>query len=99
MTSPSQRIVHQLLASHLGVDETSIGDADGLDALGLEPLDVVLVLIRLGDLGGGSRDFPMAALARARTVGDLVALVDLWLQHDTTPSSVDGRRPRRTSAA
>jgi Phosphopantetheine attachment site len=99
MTSPSQGIVHQLLASHLGVEQTSIGDADGLDALGLEPLDVVLVLVRLGDLGGEGRDFPMATLARARTVGDLVALVDIWLEHETTPSGVDGRRSRRTSAA
>src|ERR1700733_9051204 len=99
MTSPSQGIVHRLLASHLGVDETSIGDADALDALGLEPLDVVLVLIRLGDLGGRDRDFPMAELARASTVGDLVALVDIWLEHETTPSGELGPRSPRTSAA
>jgi len=99
MPSPAEGIVYHLLASHLGVDETSFGDADGLEALGLDPLDLVLVVIRLEDLAGGDGDFPLAALAQARTVGDLVALADLWLQDEPMPSDVDRRRSRRTSAA
>ena len=99
MSSPSQGIVYQLLASHLGVDEASIEDADRLDEWELDALDLVLVVIRLEDLSGGHGDFPMAALAHAKTIGDLVTLVDLWLQLETTPSSADDRRLRRTSAA
>jgi acyl carrier protein len=98
MPSPSQGIVYHLLASHLGVDQASIGDADALDALGLDPLDLVLIVIRLEDLGGEG-DFPMAALAHATTVADLVDLVDIWLQRETLPTGVDARRFRRTSAA
>ena len=98
MPSPSQGIVYHLLASHLGVDEASIENAETLDALGLDPLDLVLVVIRLEDLGGEG-DFPMAALAHAMTVADLVDLVDVWLKRETSPSGIDARRSRRTSAA
>jgi acyl carrier protein len=99
MTSPAQAIVVQLLASHLGVDEGSIGHTDAFEELGLDPLDLVLVILRLEDLGGGDGDFPLTALAHARTVADLVELVDLWLQRDTMPTGLDARASRRTSAA
>jgi len=89
MKSPSQTLVHHLLASRLQIDDTSIEDAHPFDELGLDPLDLVLVALRLEDLDRGEGDFPVSALAQARTVGDLVALVDLWLQRDRMPSSIE----------
>ena len=99
MTSPAQAIVYKLLAAHLAVDEASIADAETLDELGLDPLDLVLVVLRLEDWGGGEGDFPLTALAHARTVNDFAELVELWLQRDTIPSGFDARTFRRTSAA
>ena len=84
MSSPSRALVHDLLASHLQVELGSIEDTDDLVEIGLDPVDLVLVVIKVEDLCGGSDSFPLAELAEARTVGDFVALVDLWLQEDTT---------------
>jgi hypothetical protein len=56
----------------------------------LDPLDLVLVVLRLESLDRGKGDFPVAALDRATTVGDLVALVDRWLQGDTVPRAIAG---------
>jgi acyl carrier protein len=84
-TSP-QALVHQLLASRLHIDDASISDTDRFDDLGLTPLDLVLVVLRLDRLDRGDGEFPLYALDHATTVGDLVDLVELWLQRDTMPS-------------
>jgi hypothetical protein len=34
----------------------------------------------------------LEALTLARTMGDLVELVDIWSQRDTIPNSTDGAR-------
>jgi acyl carrier protein len=86
-TSP-QTIVHQLLASRLHIDQASIKDTDQFDDLGLTPLDLVLVVLRLDRLDPGNGEFPLYALELAGTVGDLVDLVELWLRPDAMPSSV-----------
>jgi acyl carrier protein len=83
-----QALVHQLLASRLHADEASIKDTDRFDDLGLTPLDLVLVVLRLDRLDRGDGEFPLYALDHATTVGDLVDLVELWLQRDPAPSSV-----------
>jgi acyl carrier protein len=80
MNSPSQALVHALLAAHLHVDHASITDLAALDDLGMDPLDLVLVVVRLEDLDRGAGDFPVAALEHTRTVGDLVTLVEHWWQ-------------------
>jgi acyl carrier protein len=82
MNTPSQLLVHALIASHLKVDEAMVEDSVRLDDLGLDPLDLVLVVVRLEDLDRGAGDFPVAALEKARTVGDLVTLVELWWQRE-----------------
>jgi len=86
-TSP-QTLVHQLLASRLHIDDAAISDKDRFDDLGLTPLDLVLVVLRLDRLDRGDSEFPLYALDHATTVGDLVDLVELWLQRDTMPSPV-----------
>jgi hypothetical protein len=96
MNSPSQSLVHYLLASHLRIDDALIKDAYRFDEMGLDPLDLVLVVLRLEGLDHGKGDFPVAALDRATTVGDLVALVDQWLQRDTASRSIAGTGPQRS---
>jgi len=81
-------IVRELLASRLGVAEASIEDTDLFDDLGLTPLDLVLVVLKLDKLDTGDGEFPLYALDQATKVGDLVALVELWLHRDEAPRSV-----------
>ena len=88
MATTPQALVHQLLASRLRVDESSIKDTDRFDNLGLGPLDIVLVVLQLDRLDRGDGEFPLLALEHATTVGDLVDLVELWLQCDTVRSPV-----------
>jgi acyl carrier protein len=88
MAPSPQALVHQLLASRLRIDETSIRDTDRFDDLGLDPLDLLFVVLRLDRFDRGDGEFPLYALEHAATVGDLVDLVALWLQRDTMPSSV-----------
>ena len=89
-TSP-QVLVHRLVASRLHIDEAAIKDTDRLDDLGLAPLDLVLVVARLDGLDAGDGEFPLFALEHATTIGDLVDLVELWLQADTGPTQVAQR--------
>jgi hypothetical protein len=93
MSSSSQALVYHLLASQSHIDEASLTSAHRIDTLGLGPLDLVLVGLRLEALHRGHGDFPVAALDYATTVGDLVALVDRWLASDPKPTSIEGRGP------
>jgi hypothetical protein len=88
-----------LTASRLRVDDASIEAAHTFDELRLGPLDLVLVVLRLERFDRGQGDFLLEALGHARTVGDLVLLVDLWLQHDTISGSIEGAAPQRRSLA
>lgn len=99
MNPHTQALVHSLLASQLQIPEESIDDAHTLDALGLDPLDLVFVVLRLEQFDRGKGDFPLAALADARSVRDLVLLVDLWLQRGTTPGRLQTTGPARRSVA
>jgi hypothetical protein len=90
MGSSSQAVVHHLLASQSRMDGASLTAAHRIDQLGLGPLDLVLVALRLEALHRGNGDFPVAALDYATTVGDLVALVDRWLEGDPKERSLEG---------
>jgi acyl carrier protein len=98
MDSPSRTLVHASIASQLRIDETSVADAQRLEELGLDPLGVVQVVVRLESLDPGDGDFPVAMLERARTVGDLVELVDLWSQPTMRPP-IERTSPSSRSAA
>jgi acyl carrier protein len=82
MNSTSRILVHQLLATYLHTDQAAIADGDHFDELGLDAFDLVFVVLRLEDLVRKCGDFPVDTLEGAETVGDFVALVDLWLQED-----------------
>jgi acyl carrier protein len=85
-----------LLAVQLETNDEAIEDAQILDELGLDPLDLVLFVLQLEELAGGDDEFPLLGLDRAKTVGDLVALVDVWC-NATLPNW--GHGPRSSSAA
>jgi acyl carrier protein len=80
MNSPSRTLVHHYLASRLRMDQTSIHDALNLDELGVDPLDLVLIVLRLEDAHRDAGEFPIAPLEHVTTVADLVTVVDRWLQ-------------------
>jgi|HubBroStandDraft_5_1064220.scaffolds.fasta_scaffold255827_1 acyl carrier protein len=98
MISDSQALVHHLLAVQLQTSDEAIEDAQGLDDLGLDPLDLVLFVLRLEEWAGGHDEFPLLGLDHAETVADLVALVDLWCS-TTLPSGSHDEGPRSRSAA
>ena len=98
MISDSQSLVHHLLALQLQTSNEAIEDAQSLEQLGLDPLDLVLFVLRLEEFAGGDDEFPILGLDHAETVGDLVALVDVWC-HATRMTWCGGERPRSSSAA
>jgi acyl carrier protein len=98
MNSYCRTLVHRAIASQLRIDDASIDDAQTFDELGMDPMDLVLVVLRLEQFDRGQGDFPLAALAEARTVGDLVLIVDLWLQH-AMPGWVQSSGPQPRSVA
>jgi hypothetical protein len=87
MKSPSQNLVYTLLTPLLGTDDVSIDDADLLDELGLDALDLTLVAIKLEGLKPEKGALPLGALRLARSVGDLVKIVDVWWRGDPPPSN------------
>ena len=99
MNPHSRVLVHHLLALQLETDRASIQDAHTLDDLGVDALDLVFFALRLEQLGEGDGEFPVDALEDARTVGDLVEIVDLWMGDDATPGSREDSDPERSSAA
>lgn len=83
MRTDELEIVCFALALHLEIDPMSISEDMQLDEeLGLDPLDLVLVVLRLEELGDA--EFPIAALEGIRTVGDLVSVVRSWEQGPAT---------------
>jgi hypothetical protein len=82
--SASRALVHDVLAAYLQVDGSAVRDGLSLDRdLGLDPLDLVLVVLRLQDAHPAGKAFALPALASASTVADLVALFDACWDRDT----------------
>jgi hypothetical protein len=91
MASASQVLLYTLLAPLLPTEKLPIKDEDLLEELGLDPLDLALVAIRLEELEPDHGRFPLAALAHANSIGDLVEIVEIWTHADSCPST--GRSP------
>ena len=86
MQDHSFEIVRFALALHLDVVPDAIVEGDSLsEDLGLDPLDLVLVVLRLEELA--EAEFPVADLENALTVGDLVDIVRIWAGDSQRPSS------------
>ena len=88
-----------MLAAQLQVDPAFIRDVHTLDELALDPLDLVLVVLRLEDIERGSGEFPLARLEHAITVGELVAVVDGWLDGEALSSSLSVNPSRQHQVA
>lgn len=98
MHSPSRALVHELLASLLQTDAT-IDDADGLGEVGADARVLFSVVAKLEQLVPENGGFPIVSLGYAKTVGDLVELVESWSRRDGAPDAMDGRGPRSSISA
>jgi acyl carrier protein len=77
MRTDEIEIVCFALALHLEVDPSEIDEAMHLERdLGLDPLDLVLVVLRLEEIGEG--EFPVGDLEDVFTVKDLADVVRTW---------------------
>ena len=74
----ARELVHHLVASRLHVADRNVDDAHTFRELGLAPLDLVLIVLRLESCDPGDGQFPVAALAEATTIGELVGIVERW---------------------
>jgi acyl carrier protein len=86
MADTRLEVVRFALALHLSVDPDRIEPEHRLKAdLGLDPLDLVLVVLRLEEVE--EAEFPVADLETVTTVADLVAVVRGWssLGRETPP--------------
>jgi acyl carrier protein len=92
MQDHSFEIVRFALALHLEIVPDAIVETDSLtDDLGLDPLDLVLVVLRLEELA--EAEFPVADLEHAHVVGDLVSIVRAWATDSQRPSTTHGAPP------
>jgi hypothetical protein len=95
-------LVCRTLALHLGIADGEVHQDQLLaDALGLDPLDLVLVALRLEELEEmhlaiPRAEFPVGELEGVVTVSDLADLVALWWQ--TSPPRPESGRHRRGAA-
>lgn len=77
MSDADDELVRTALSLHTHRDPRELEARTRLGSdLGLEPADIVLVLLHLEELAG--LQLPQAELDALRTVGDLVALVSRW---------------------
>jgi hypothetical protein len=97
MHATSQALVHALLASVLRT--ASIRDSDVLDELGANEQVLVYVTSKLEELQPENGDFPLVPLAYARTVGDLVRLVESWSRRDGTAEPLESMQLRASARA
>jgi hypothetical protein len=88
MHSIAQTLVYAALAPLLPTERTPIDDTVLLEELELDPLDLALLAIKLEELEPENGAFPLNALTRAKSVGDLVEIVDDWSHTDLCPSTI-----------
>ena len=108
MNTPFEVTVRSAIARHLSVDVSQIVPILHLrNDLGLHPLDLVLIALRLEDME--QIDFPIEQLGSVETVGELTALFRSWIAASdfgvplveprrVTPSSVEALLDRKRCA-
>ncbi len=101
MADVQLEVVRFALALHLSTDPEEIEPEHRLEAdLGLEPIDLVLVVLRLEEIEDA--EFPVADLETVTTVADLAAVVRGWSRFDrcaTLPPPAPAEVPARFPAA
>lgn len=97
MDSDHVEIVRFALAFHLEIDIAEVHLAQRLEEdLGLDPLDLVLVVLRLEELG--DIEFPVADLEGIRTVSDLVDVVRAWCADPEAMATLAPPAPQPTES-
>jgi acyl carrier protein len=77
MKSRFLNLVEAAITRHIGRSNIELNAAQRLDEdLGLDPLDVILIVIRLEEQAGV--EFPVGSLDRVRTVRDLADAIRMW---------------------
>lgn len=86
-------LVRAALALHLDVEPDAISaDSRLSEDLGLDPLDLVLVVLRLEEIA--EAELPIAELEGVGTVRELTEVVIGWTrERDTDPGPVRSRTP------
>jgi acyl carrier protein len=99
MIDLSHELVLQSVAEHLDIEPEALSLEQELARdLGLDALDLVLVVLRLEEIE--EAEFPIAALDDVETVGDLVVLVRGWSRLARVVSAPAAHAcPARTSSA
>lgn len=84
MMDRPQELVRVALALHLDMDVARITiDSDLEHDLGMDPLDLVLVVLRLEEIE--EAEFPIAELEGVATVGELTMMVRSWMRPRSAP--------------
>lgn len=73
MTDPCENLVCRAVAHHLGIDPASVRLYDPLAALPLQPLDIVMIALRIEDTQNVV--LPIDSLEVVHTVAQFAALV------------------------
>jgi len=101
MVDVQLELVRFALALHLSIDPMEIELEQRLEAdLGLDPLDLVLVALRLEEIE--EAEFPVADLEAVTTVAELVGVVREWSGGDrsaTLPPQPPARIPSARHAS
>lgn len=83
MRTDEMEVVSFALALHLELDPNEIREEQDLEEdLGLDPLDLVLIVLRLEEIGDG--EFPVGDLEGIKTVRDLASVVRNWTEGPPT---------------
>jgi len=94
MAYPSVHLVRAALALYLDRKPTEIDTDDELEKdLGLEPLDLVLIVFRLEEFA--EAEFSIADLEGVVTVGDFEAVVGEWMRDAPVDDADDDPRATR----
>ncbi len=108
MNTPFEVTVRNAVARHLSLDAAQIVPALHLrNDLGLDPLDLVLIALRLEDME--QIDFPIEQLGSVATVAELTRLFRAWIEASdfgmplveprrVTPSCVEALLDRKRCA-
>ena len=90
-----EELVGSIVARHLNVSPAAIHPGSDLQRdLHLDPLDLVLIALRIEEVEGS--EFPIGRLEQARSVGDLVRIVRAMraAQPDGPEFTLDEPSPR-----
>lgn len=91
MIHSTRAVVHSMIAPHAQLARVPVDDARTVEELGLEPLDLIVIVLQLEALGELRCEPALERLGDVRTVGAFVALVDAWRTRSTIAAAHECR--------